>query len=74
MITNIGKMDRAVRLIATAAIAILYFTKVVTGTLGIVLMVLGAILLLTSLVRFCPLYFPFGLRTNKGEAESCCTK
>ena len=77
MITNIGKMDKLLRLIAVITIAILYSTKVVTGTLGTVLMVLAGILLLTSFVRFCPLYLPFGIRTNKNkekEGESCCTR
>ena len=77
MITNIGKTDTLLRLIAVITIAILYSTKVVTGTLGTVLMVLAGILLLTSFVRFCPLYLPFGIRTNKNkgkEGESCCTR
>ena len=74
MITNIGKIDRALRLIAAAVIAVLYFNKTITGTLGIVLMAVGTVLLLTSLVRLCPLYLPFGIRTNKGGVDSCCTK
>ena len=74
MITNIGKIDRALRLIAAAVIAFLYFNKTITGTLGVVLMAVGAILLLTSLVRLCPLYLPFRIRTNKGEVDSCCTR
>jgi len=46
-------------------IAILYFTDVITGTLGIVLLIVAGIFLLTSLVSFCPLYLPFGLKTCK---------
>jgi hypothetical protein len=44
-------------------LAILFFTEVITGTLGIVLLVVGAVFLLTSIVGFCLLYAPFGIRT-----------
>ncbi|MFA5815200.1 MAG: DUF2892 domain-containing protein [Bacteroidales bacterium] len=60
---NMGKADRIIRVIAAAVIVVLFFTKVITGTLGIVLLVLGGIFLLTSLVGTCPLYLPFGLCT-----------
>ena len=63
MKTNMGSTDRITRtLLAVAAIA-LYATGVVTGTFGIVLMVLSGIFLLTSLVSFCPLYTLIGLNT-----------
>ena len=58
-----GSIDRILRIVVAAVIAILFFTKVITGTLGIVLLVLAVVFLLTSLVSFCPLYFPFGLST-----------
>ena len=62
---NMGSTDRIVRIVVAAIIAILFFTNVVTGTLGIVLLVLGGIFLLTSVVSFCPIYAPFGLSTCK---------
>ena len=60
---NMGGADRIIRALIAVAIAVLYFTNVITGTLGIVLLVLGAVFLLTSIVGFCPLYAPFGIRT-----------
>jgi len=60
---NMGTADRTIRTILADVFAVLYFTNVITGTLGIVLMVLAAVFLLTSLVSFCPLYAPFGLKT-----------
>jgi len=36
---------------------------VITGTLGIVLLVFAGIFVVTSFVSFCPLYAPFGLST-----------
>jgi hypothetical protein len=60
---NMGKTDKTVRIILAALIAILYFTNVISGTLGIILLALAAIFVLTSLISFCPLYAPFGINT-----------
>ncbi len=62
---NMGSPDRIIRFILAAVIAGLYFTNVITGTLGIVLLILGGVFLLTSFISFCPLYAPFGLSTCK---------
>ncbi len=64
---NLGTTDRVIRILVAVLFAVLYFTDVVPGTLGIVLLVLGVVFLLTSLVSFCPLYFPFGFSTRKKE-------
>ena len=55
---NMGTADRIIRVIIAAVIAILFFTDIISGTLGIVLLVLGVIFLLTSFISFCPLYLP----------------
>ncbi|CAN5354658.1 DUF2892 domain-containing protein [soil metagenome] len=60
---NMGNVDRTVRFIVAAIVAVLYFTHVITGTLAIVLLVLAGIFVLTSLVSFCPLYSLFGFNT-----------
>lgn len=67
---NMGATDRVIRIIVAAVIAALFFTNIITGTLGIVLLVLGAIFLLTSFVSFCPLYFPFGVSTCAKKEQS----
>jgi hypothetical protein len=64
---NMGSADRIVRLIVAAIFAVLYFTNTVSGTLGIILLVLGGVFVLTSLISFCPLYAPFGFSTCKLE-------
>ena len=61
---NLGSLDRIVRLILAAIIGILFFSNVVTGTFGIILMVIAAIFVLTSLMGFCPLYALFRLNTT----------
>jgi len=63
MKTNVGIIDRAVRIMAAFVIIVLYFTHVITGTLAILLLVLAGIFILTGLIRFCPLYLPFGINT-----------
>ena len=60
---NMGIADRMIRVIIAAIVAVLYFTDVISGTLGIVLLVLAVVFLLTSIVSFCPLYTIFGFRT-----------
>lgn len=62
---NMGGADRIIRVLIAAVIAVLFFMKVITGTLGIVLLVVGGIFLLTSLISFCPLYTLFGIKTCK---------
>ena len=62
---NIGTTDRIIRLILAAIFAILYFTGTVSGTLGIILLVLAVIFVLTSAISFCPLYLPFKFSTLK---------
>jgi hypothetical protein len=63
---NMSNTDRIVRVIIAALFAYLYFGGIVTGGLGILLVVLGAVFLLTSIVAFCPLYAPFKFSTYKG--------
>ncbi len=68
MKTNMGITDRVFRTIVAGLIAALYFEGVINGTLGIVLLILGGIFLLTSIVSFCPLYLPFGIKTCKTKS------
>ena len=62
---NMGAVDKATRILGTSALAVLSFTQVITGTLGIVLLVLAIVLVLTGLIGFCPLYWPFGISKCK---------
>ncbi|TND08016.1 MAG: hypothetical protein FD123_2699 [Bacteroidetes bacterium] len=60
---NMGTADRVIRLVLAAIFAALYFTGTVTGTWGLILLVLGGIFVFTSVISFCPLYTIFGLST-----------
>ena len=63
MTKNMGNADRIIRILLAAVMAYLYFSDRVTGTLGLVLIILAAVFVLTSLVSFCPLYKLVGLNT-----------
>jgi hypothetical protein len=64
---NMGTVDRVIRTLIAVAIAVLYFTGVLGGTLALILGVVAVIFLLTSLVSFCPGYLPFGISTCAQE-------
>ena len=63
---NMSNTDRIIRVMLAAVFAYLYFGGVVTGAFGMLLLVLGAVLLLTAVVAFCPLYAPFKISTYRG--------
>ena len=62
---NIGTIDKVIRILVAVAIAILFFTHVITGALGIILLALAFIFVITSFISFCPLYLPLGIDTGK---------
>ena len=63
MKTNVGNIDKVLRIALAVVMSVLYFTRTVEGTLGTVLLILGGVFLLTALVGFCPLYALLGLNT-----------
>ncbi len=71
MKTNMGTTDRVIRVIIAAVIAGLYYSNIINGTGGVLLLVLAVIFVLTSFVGFCPLYSLLGIKTckNKTVAE-----
>jgi len=60
---NLGGADRSIRILLAAVFAYLYFSGIVPGTWGLVLVILGGVFVLTSLISFCPLYVMFGIST-----------
>ena len=69
---NLGTIDRIARIAIAIIIAALYFSKIISGTSGIVLLSVGGIFIITGFISFCPVYFLFGLSTagKKMKAES----
>lgn len=62
---NESTLDRIIRVLAGAAFLLLFFFQVVGGTLGIVLLVLGALLMVTGVIGFCPAYALVKISTRK---------
>jgi hypothetical protein len=65
---NMGAIDRTLRLLVAVVFVVLYLTDVVTGTWGIIMLVIALMFVVTSFLSFCPLYLPFGISTcRKGK-------
>jgi K+-transporting ATPase A subunit len=69
MKTNMGSLDRMVRMIIAVMLGLSAFMGMITGTWAIVAYAVTAVFLLTSLVGFCPLYAVFGISTCSRKVE-----
>jgi hypothetical protein len=70
MKTNVGTTDRVVRILLAFVLAGLYFTGTISGTIGIIALILAIVLVITGLVGFCPLYLPCRINTCKKEQSN----
>ena len=61
---NMSKLDRIIRVIISLTFVAIYFFNVVTGPIGIILLAVAGVFTLTSILGFCPLYWPVGLNTK----------
>ena len=64
---NVGSADRIIRLIiglALLAVPFLLGSIAPSSALGIACFIGAAIMIVTALVQFCPIYGVFGLRTR----------
>jgi len=62
---NMNSTDQLVRLIIAVVLAVLYFTGVISGTLGLVGLIVAVVFVLTSVFSWCPIYAALGLSTRK---------
>ena len=69
MKANIGSLDKLIRLGLAIVLIILFYNSTLTGTLGIVALLIALILTITSLLNFCPLYSIFKIKTNTKKEE-----
>ncbi len=65
MIQNVGSTDRIIRLILAIVMTGLFLGKLVNDTVGIILVLLSVMFLVTGMVKFCPIYLPFKINTNR---------
>jgi hypothetical protein len=62
---NVNSIDKVIRILLAIVLGVLIFTSQVTGILVIILGVLAVVLLLTSVLSFCPIYALLNLSTIK---------
>jgi len=62
---NVSNIDKSIRVFIALAVALLYYFDSIEGTLAFILMGVAIILLVTSLINFCPLYRILGFSTCK---------
>ena len=55
MTQNMGSIDRGIRLVAAALVAVLLLTDRIGGTLAIILAIVAGIFVVTSGIGWCPL-------------------
>jgi hypothetical protein len=60
---NVGTPDRAARIILAVVLAVAAVGGFVTGPLAILAAVIAAVMLVTGIVGFCPLYALFRVST-----------
>jgi hypothetical protein len=62
---NMGIADRIIRVALAAVVVVLYSLKQLSATAAIVLGILAAVFVATSIVGVCPLYLPLGISTRR---------
>jgi hypothetical protein len=60
---NMGSVDTVTRLVLAAIFIVMYFTQDLPGAEGVIMLVLAAAFILTSIFGFCGLYTIFGINT-----------
>ena len=60
---NVGTLDQKIRFIVGLLFLILFFSNTVKGNWGLALVIVGGILVLTSVIKICPVYSIFGVST-----------
>ncbi|MCP4767618.1 MAG: DUF2892 domain-containing protein [Gammaproteobacteria bacterium] len=69
MKANMGTVDRVIRAIVGIALIASWPLGLLEGTLAIVLPVVGVVLLLTALLRWCPPYMLLGINTGAAKED-----
>jgi len=64
MKANVGTVDRVIRVMV--GLGLLSLLLILDGSVRFVGLI-GIVPLFTALIKFCPLYSLFGMRTNKSE-------
>jgi hypothetical protein len=68
MTKNMGTIDRVIRVILAVVVIFLYLSGSITGIAALILGIIAAIFIITSIVGFCPLYVPLKISTRKHDS------
>lgn len=66
---NVGSVERIARLALAAALAVLYFTGTLSGTIGIIALVVAVVMLVTAALSYCPIYTILGVMFGASDAD-----
>lgn len=61
---NMGLADRAIRVLVAILLGVLIFAGQIVGVTAIILGIVAIVLLLTSVLGFCPFYVPLKRSTR----------
>ena len=61
---NMGTVDRVIRAIVGIALIAAFPLELLQGTIGMIAMVVGVVLLITAALRWCPPYTLLGINTG----------
>lgn len=65
---NMGNVDRVIRIVLAAVVAVLYFANQLSLVAAVILGILAVVFLVTGTVGVCPLYLLFGISTKRKSA------
>jgi hypothetical protein len=63
MKSNVGTIDKMIRIITAVAILVLFALNLISGLVAIVLLAFAAIFFVTSFIGICPIYSLLGIGT-----------
>lgn len=66
---NVGTLDRTIRAIVGLAGIALFATGIVEGTLAIIALVVGLVMLGTAIIGWCPPYSLLGINTRAKKSN-----
>jgi hypothetical protein len=61
---NMGTVDRVIRAIVGIALIAAFALELLQGTIGMIALVAGVVLLITAALRWCPPYTLLGINTG----------
>jgi hypothetical protein len=63
---NVGNIDKTIRLVAGLVLLLWAFMSAgLASTIGIIAAIVGAVLVLTGLINFCPLFKLLGISSHR---------